>query len=236
MIHPSRCIAVILTLVLAAPAAASFHLMQIEQVIGGVCGDTSQQAIQLRMRTGGQNVVSGSRVNAFGAAGGGLVLLRDMTTNVGASAGGSRVLLATSAFAAAQGITPDFTLTSAIPVSYLPAGRVTFEDDVSNVYWSLAWGGAAYTGSTTGALDNDADGDFGPAFPEVLPSTTLRALRFEGAFGALSTNNAADYSLTLDAAVFTNNAGTSTTVTAACTVFEDGFETGDVAAWSSSVP
>ena len=38
----------------ATPAVATFHLMQIEQVIGGVNGDTSAQAIQLRMRASTQ--------------------------------------------------------------------------------------------------------------------------------------------------------------------------------------
>ena len=33
------------------PASATFHLMQIEQVIGGVDGNTGVQAIQLRMRS-----------------------------------------------------------------------------------------------------------------------------------------------------------------------------------------
>ncbi len=36
-------------------AHATFHFMQIEQVIGGVDGDTTKQAIQLRMRSLNQN-------------------------------------------------------------------------------------------------------------------------------------------------------------------------------------
>ena len=45
----------------AAPAWASFHVMKIEQAIGGVGGDTTQQAIQLRMRANGQNLLGGMR-------------------------------------------------------------------------------------------------------------------------------------------------------------------------------
>ena len=48
-------------LLLASPAFASFHLMKIEEAIGGVGGDTSQQAIQLRMRFGGQNLVGSAQ-------------------------------------------------------------------------------------------------------------------------------------------------------------------------------
>ncbi len=61
--------AVILGLVSVRPAYASFHLMQIEQVIGGVGGDTTAQAIQLRMRTTFQNFVASARIRAWDAAG-----------------------------------------------------------------------------------------------------------------------------------------------------------------------
>ena len=47
----------------------SFHLMQVEQVIGGVNGNMARQAIQLRMRFVGQNLVSQARVRAWDAAG-----------------------------------------------------------------------------------------------------------------------------------------------------------------------
>src|SRR6266478_816038 len=53
----------------ASPAYATFHMMQIEQVIGGVDGDTSAQAIQLRMRSAGENLVSQARLVAFDATG-----------------------------------------------------------------------------------------------------------------------------------------------------------------------
>src|SRR5262245_14721337 len=90
----------LLALALAPAAQASFHLMQIEQVIGGVNGDTSQQAIQLRMRFAGQHVVSQARLNAFDAAGANLVLVVDMQSDVIATTAGSHVLIATAAFAA----------------------------------------------------------------------------------------------------------------------------------------
>ena len=53
----------------ALPVHASFHLMQIEQVIGGVNGDTTAQAVQLRMRFAGQNFVAGTELIANAAAG-----------------------------------------------------------------------------------------------------------------------------------------------------------------------
>ena len=50
------------------PASASdpsFHLMQIEQVIGGVDGDASAQAIQLRMRSSFRSMPLIDTVKAF---------------------------------------------------------------------------------------------------------------------------------------------------------------------------
>jgi len=58
-------------LLLASPAFASFHLMKIEAAMGGVGGDTTQQAIQLRMRAPDQNLVGSgqTRLIAWDAAG-----------------------------------------------------------------------------------------------------------------------------------------------------------------------
>ena len=188
----------------------TFHLTQIEQVIGGVNGNTTRQAIQLRMRFAGQNLMNQARVRAWDAAGANPVLIVDMMTDVPNAAAGSRVLIASSGFLA--GLTPDYVMTNPIPVSYLPAGKITFEDDSGLVYWGFAWGGAAYTGTNTGQPDNDLDGNFNPPFGTPLPSSNTQAVRFTGAVNALSTNNLADYALTAGAAVFTNNAGTNGTV------------------------
>ena len=54
-IHRVRMVAALASLAFALPAQATFHFMQIEQVIGGVNGDTTAQAVQLRMRFAGQN-------------------------------------------------------------------------------------------------------------------------------------------------------------------------------------
>jgi len=209
-------------LALPVPALASFHFMQIEQVVGGLGGDTSQQAIQLRMRSGGQNMVSASRLVARDAAGVNPVLLLDITTNVSGFAAGSTVLLVTPAFAAAQDPAQDFVLAAPIPTSYLAAGRLTFEDDFGTILWSLCWGGAGYTGGTTGSTTNDGDGQFGPCDPDPLPSTTGQALRFTGTASAASSNNSADYAPTPGDALFTNNAGAAALVVPP--IFVNGFE------------
>ncbi len=185
----------------------SFHVMQIEQVIGGVNGDVTKQAVQLRMRTGFQNLLSNARLICRDATGSNPILMIDFTTNCPNSLGGDRVLATTAAFnsSTTPATVADFTIVNPIPPSYMAAGRLTFEDDFGTIYWSLAWGGAAYTGSNLGALTNDADGNFGPAFPGPCPTTGTQAIQFQGPFAAPSTTNLADYALTSGAATFTSN-------------------------------
>lgn len=196
----------------AGPATASFHFMQIEQAIGGVAGDVSQQAVQLRMRSAGQNQMQFSRLRVFDANGLNPVLLFDFGAPVANGSLGDRVLVASPAFAAAQGPTPDAVMTATIPPTYFAGGRLTFEGDGGDVLYSLCWG--SYGGSTAGSNLNDADGVYGPCEPGPLPSSGLSALRFDGAASAAGTSNATDYSLTSAPASFTNNARASVAVSA----------------------
>jgi hypothetical protein len=124
---------------------------------------------------------------------------------------GDRVLAATVEFAMFQDPAPD-VLMQRIPPAYLAGGRLAFEDDGGGVLFGLCWG--SYAGPSTGTTDNDADGQFAPCEPGPLPTGGLAALRFGGSASALSTNNAADFALTADAAVFTNNARISASLVA----------------------
>lgn len=210
-------IAAVFVVITVAESPAAFHLMQIEQIIGGVNSDANAQAIQLRLRSGGQSLVSNARLRAWDFEGANPVLLLNIAADVANGAQGARVLLTTAAFTAGMqtgspGFAPDFTLANAIPQSYLAAGRVTFEDDFGTIYWSLAWGGASYTGSHAGAFDNDADGNFGPAFESPLPISTRQGVIFNGLASAPSTNNEANYDLSANPATVTRNNGASFTV------------------------
>jgi len=215
--HRLRILAALASLALALPVQASFHLMQIEQVIGGVNGDTTAQAIQLRMRAFGENLVSGGTLIAYDASGNNPITLVTFTANMTNNTAGTRILIATANFFnhEVSPITPDFTMTNPIPASYLAAGRLTYQKPTymaGNALWSVSWGGAGYTGPNTGTMDNDADGNFAPPFGNALPSTSTSALQFSGAANAMSTNNAADYSVPAGAATFTNNNGDSTSL------------------------
>src|ERR1017187_2533012 len=199
----------ILFVALASPALATFHEMQIEQVIGGVDGDPTAQAIQLRMRVPGQTMVSEAKLVAFDATGSNAITILDLTTDVAQGAAGSRILIVSSNFVnyASPTVAPDFILTTPIPSNYLAAGRLAWEQDVGGVFWSVSWGGTNYTGDNTGIPLNDDNGNFGPAFAGPLPSTSTSALLFTNVFGAQSRSNIVDYIVTAGAAAFTNNSG-----------------------------
>ncbi len=196
-------------------SSLTFHFMQIEQVIAGVDGDTSAQAIQLRMRTAGQRFVGQSRIVAYDANGENPILITDFGANVPTGISGSRVLVATEAFGryTDPSVIPDFIMTNPIPDSYMAAGRITFEDDFGDILWSLAYGGESYTGPTDGSITNDSDGEFGPPFPLGLPTDGVSSLLFDGPASAPSTNNADDYIITAGAATFRNNAAQAFLVT-----------------------
>jgi hypothetical protein len=211
-----RCLIVLLPVFALQPAAqASFHLMQVEQVIGAADGDPTAQAIQLRMRAAAQNFVSQGKLVVVDAAGQNPITILDIPTNVANGAVGDRVLIASANFPShtIPNAVPDFTMTNLIPSSYFAAGSLTFQNKITGeILWRLSWGGASYTGPTTGSTTNDADGEFGPAFPGPLPATCSTALLFQGAATDLSTNNADDYLATTGDIIFTNNARVSFTI------------------------
>src|SRR2546428_6036774 len=101
-------------LLFATSAHASFHLMQIEQVIGGVNGDVTAQAIQLRMRTVGQNLVQQGRLVVRNAAGANPVVLLDVNAPMPIDLAGSRVLISSPNMANYLTVVPDFVMTSLI--------------------------------------------------------------------------------------------------------------------------
>jgi len=190
-------------------AARTAHLMQVERVLVGVGGDPAAQAIQLRMRGPFQNELVGARLVAHDAAGANPVLLLDLDHGVAQQGCGVHVLAATAQLAPSlpAPLTPDFTLASPIPSSYFAAGSLTYEDDAGGVLWRLSWGGASYTGDTTGLPTNDADGEFGPPYPGRLRSSC--AVELQPSCSTQSTSNAADYVEHVGVPVLTDNAGTT---------------------------
>src|SRR5262245_8443043 len=177
-------------LALQSTANATFHLVQIEQVIASVDGDTSAQAVQLRMRANAQNLVNQGKLVVYDAAGLNPVVIIDVANSVPNGALGSHVLITSASFPAhtAPPAVPDFFMTNIIPATYFAAGSLTWEKDDGTIYWRLSWGGAAYTGPTNGSNLNDNDGNFGPPFPTALPSCGVYGVRFTKAANAKSTS------------------------------------------------
>jgi len=197
-------------------AQGSFHFMQIEQVIASVDGDSTAQAIQLRMRSGGQDQVSRAKLRVFDANGRNPIVLIDFDTNVPAAAAGRRILIASERFSSYThpAAEPDYVMQNLIPVDYLICGSLVFQNDEETLLvWRLSWGGLGYTGSTTGAQTNDDDLEFGPPFDDPLPGDGFAALQFQGTADHKSESNVTDYVLSNGAGLFTNNANASFTVT-----------------------
>jgi hypothetical protein len=107
----------IAALLLAGPggAQATFHFMSISELGAGFQGNGDIQFVELRLDSGGQTQVTNTRLTAFAADGAATELVLT-GANVSNGANGANILYATTAFAAATGITPDFTM---------PAGLVT---------------------------------------------------------------------------------------------------------------
>ncbi len=210
-----RVLAVAAATSIATSAHASFHLMQIEQVIGGVNGDVTAQAIQLRERSTGENFVNQGRLVVRDAAGLNPIVLMDVNAPVFGDAAGNRILIASPNMVNYLTTAPDFMMTNLIPASYMTAGSLTWEQDApATIYWRVSWGGASYTGSGSTSTLNDANGVSTPAFNGPLPSTTLQALQFKFTAGTLSLTSANDYQVTAAAATFVNNELVTGAVTA----------------------
>ena len=118
----SRLVPVAVAAMVTWRADATFDLMQIEQVIGGVNGDVSAQAIQLRMRAPFQCFLQPARLWVHDAAGVNPILLFDFSVCpplqcVAGCNAGDRVLLTSANFSdfLDTPIAADFILTNLIP-------------------------------------------------------------------------------------------------------------------------
>jgi hypothetical protein len=197
----------------AAVHAQYYDRIQIYQAIGGVNGNTSIQAIELREVHPYNVELQLSRLVVADARGRHPVVLKDFGSAVSNPDLDASILVATSNFSTVTNppITPDYILTNLIPESYLAAGTLTYEEDNGEVYWRLSWGGADYNGTGAGELDNDPDGDFNPPYDGPLPSAGTDAL-YNWYDALQSSTNQFDYAPTSGGAIFTNNAGQSAVV------------------------
>ncbi len=218
MLKTTNVVVVAIAALAAAPVShclGSYHFMQIEKIVGGVNGDVTAQAIQLRMRSAGQGQMDNAKLIAWDAVGENPVVIIDFQNAVPNEAAGERILIISLPMAAYTdpAVEQNFFMEALIPESYLAAGSLTFQNDEETLLvWRASWGGTAYIGDTTGSLTNDDDREFGPPFGGPLPSSGLQVLEFAGDFDDKSSSNEADYLPSNEPGVLTNNSGDSFTL------------------------
>ena len=99
-------------LVLAAPARALLHISEISEVMSGTTGDATLQFIEIRMKAPFQSFVAHGRLTVFNCTGTTNTILLEVPSNLAAQGTDVCWIMAgpsASAFAAAFGVTPDFT-------------------------------------------------------------------------------------------------------------------------------
>jgi hypothetical protein len=106
-----RHVAMLVAVLVLAPAEsrALFHLSHISEVMSGVNGDPSVQYVEIRMNAGAQSFVHNTFLTAFSCDGTSHTLLLHVPSNVANAGANVKWIMATPSFAAAAGITPDFT-------------------------------------------------------------------------------------------------------------------------------
>jgi len=136
----------------AAPALATFHLMQIREVYAGSAAAPEAQYVELQMWASGQNHVEGHVLRSYDA-GGAVTAASSFPHDVPGSANQSTLLLATPQAEAQFGVVADASLA---PGSLSPAGGAVCWETIDCVAW----------GSFGGALPSPAGP---PAAPGGIP-------------------------------------------------------------------
>jgi hypothetical protein len=126
----------LVALLYAPPAGAAFHLNEITTVMVGLNGNTTIQAVELKMLAGGENLVGGMSIKVYDAGGAQVDSLGSFTVSVPAGILGRNILCATGNFAATFGITPDLVIKPGLLVG---TGQVSFEKPTCFVN-ALAYG------------------------------------------------------------------------------------------------
>jgi hypothetical protein len=169
----------------AAPALASFHLMQIREVYPGSAANPDSEYVELQMWSSGQNLVGGHFARTFDAAAT-PIATSTFPSNVANAANQSTLLLATPQAEGEFGIVADGPLTPGA----LPAGGAVCWETIDCVSW----------GSFAGSLPSSAGT---PAAPGGIPDgMALRRSISRGCATALESIDDTDQSQADFEAVF----------------------------------
>ncbi|HEU4724965.1 MAG TPA: hypothetical protein VFU59_06650 [Candidatus Eisenbacteria bacterium] len=211
---PLLAAAAILSLVFApAPARATFHLVEVNKILTSYNGNAAIQAIELRMISGGQNLVNGVSIRSYDAAGVLLATHGTFAANVASGVADRKILCATSGFAAQFGITPDLVIAAGLP---LATGQVSFETAACLVN-AIAYGDVTVPRNGTTSA---------PAIPSGLAYVLARTVNNTTTVSCPLAENAAARFVIRSASTaapvpFANNAGTSVNVLSTLTGVAD---------------
>lgn len=183
---PVAVLVALLAGVLAAPAAATFHLMSIREVYPGSTAAPDAEYVELQMYAPGQNFVAGHQVKAYDASGA-LVRVSTLPADVPNGEDQRTVLLATPEAEATFGVIADAGLS---PSQLDGAGGAVCWEALDCASW----------GSFSGTLPSAAGS---PAAPSGLPDgMALRRTIAPGCPTELEATDDRDNSVTDFAAVF----------------------------------
>ena len=211
-------VALLSLLLLPTAARAVFHTAHITEVMSGAGSDPSVQFVEIRMDTVGQGNVMNTRLTAFNCNGTSSAVLLLVPKGVTNQSTNARWIMGSTSFAAAAGITPDFTwdpaTTGSIPTPcgmvcwgapgtfFVPAPGTWDPTDPNQYVDCVAYGG--YTGPTKTSTH---DGTSTSGTPTMLgPGNGTQSLGRVTNTG----NNSADFALQCPDP--TNNAGNVGTI------------------------
>jgi cysteine-rich repeat protein len=208
---PRRTVSISLFAVLASavPAAASFHFAHIHRILTGLDGEANVQFVEIRMDAGGQNFVAGTKLAAFDATGAFVGIALTVPGNVAVGTNQATWIMGSTAFAAAAGITPDFTFTNGI----LPAES-----------GMVCWGAPSNNGTPSQYVDCISYGDYtGPDNTHTTAPNTITPFG-HGLVRTASTNNSENDYACEDPSTPRNNASQTGSIeaTSSCVPAECG--------------
>jgi len=214
-------VAVALVLVASMPARAAFHFAVIDELMSGCGVDPTVQFVEMRMFSGGQTVVGGTRLTAFSCDGTTKNVLRLIPSGATLTNGmsGARWIIGSPNFQAAAGIAPDFVMSAADPGIFRDCGQICWGAPVEGDFTPPDDPGSWDHTITTNYIDCVAYGPYtGPLDPSsgaILTSTPAN----DGTKSLTRSGNTAfDNNFALATPTPTNNTGAAGSL-AACGTF-----------------
>jgi Ca2+-binding RTX toxin-like protein len=129
----------------AVPASADHHRMKVREVFAGASGQPSAQFVELQMHAAGHNLVGDKQIVVYDSSGA-VINAFTFPADLPNGANQTSILGATAQAATFFGITPDLTMTPAIPAA---GGKVCYQRPTPFlVIDCVSWGN--YSGSSVG--------------------------------------------------------------------------------------